>query len=72
VLLVATLNGLSASFLYQVIERDDMLAGDERAWPWPGHPQMIIRLGYGRPAAPTPRRGCDDARQPAERYQLTH
>ena len=70
VLLVATLNGLSASFLYQVIERDDMLGG-ERTWPWPEHPQMIIRLGYGHPAVPTPRRSSGDANRATGRMQAT-
>ncbi len=58
VLLTATCHGVSASFLYQVIERDDM-HGDEDAasrWPWPEHRQMILRLGYGPPVVPAPRR----------------
>lgn len=74
VLLVATLNGLSASFLYQVIERDDMLGGGARTWPWPWpeHPQMIIRLGYGHPAVPTPRRSPGDATRATGRLRATH
>jgi nitroreductase len=72
VLLVATLNGLSASFLYHLIERDDMLGGGERTWPWPEHPQMIIRLGYGQPAVPTPRRSSGDATRAAGRLPATH
>jgi nitroreductase len=71
VLLVATLNGLSASFLYQVIERDDMLGG-ERTWPWPEHPQMVIRLGYGHRAVPTPRRSSGDATRASGRLQAIH
>jgi nitroreductase len=65
VLLVATLNGLAASFLYQIIERDDMRADGKRAWPWPEHPQMVIRLGYGPGALPTPRRSLADIMRPA-------
>lgn len=71
VLLVATLNGVSASFLYQLIERDDMREGRERSWPWPEHPQMIIRLGYGAGTIPTPRRSSADALEPTERLQLS-
>lgn len=70
VLLVATLSGLSASFLYQLIERDDMRPGGDRTWPWPEHPQMIIRLGYGLGTLPTPRRGCDDVMQSAAHLRL--
>ena len=29
-------------------------------WPWPEHPQIILRFGYGPPAAGTPRRPVDD------------
>lgn len=59
VLLTATCHGLSASFLYQLIERDDMHPDEPSAWPWPEHRQMILRLGYGASAASTPRRGPD-------------
>lgn len=45
VLLVAILNGLSASFVYQPISRDDLREDGERDWPWPEHAQMIVRLG---------------------------
>ncbi len=56
VLLTATCHGLSASFLYQLIERDDMRADQASTWPWPEHCQMILRLGYDASAVPTPRR----------------
>jgi hypothetical protein len=62
VLLVATLNNVSASFLFQVIERDDMRDSGQRSWPWAEHPQMIIRLGYGTGGIPTPRRRTADVR----------
>ncbi len=57
VLLTATRHGLSASFLHQLIERDDMRGDQAPAWPWPEHRQMILRLGYGswacrRPGSP--------------------
>jgi hypothetical protein len=55
VLLTATWHGVAASFLYQPIELHEMrVAGGW--WPWPEHPQMITRFGYGPPAAGSPRR----------------
>jgi len=54
-LLTATRCGLSASFLYHLIEQDDM-RGDANRWPWPGRPQMVVRLGYGSSTRPAPRR----------------
>ncbi len=61
VLLTATGHGVSASFLYQLIERDDMhgTRTRRRRWPWPEHRQMILRLGYGTPVVPAPRRDLD-------------
>ena len=31
-----------------------------------GVPQMVLRLGYGRPGLPTPRRALDEVREGAE------
>ncbi len=59
VLLAATRHGLAASFLYQPVELYDM-HGDQDWWPWPEHPQIILRFGYGPPAAQTPRRPVDE------------
>ncbi|MGO8982330.1 MAG: Acg family FMN-binding oxidoreductase [Streptosporangiaceae bacterium] len=59
-LLTATVNGVSASFLFEPIELMDMLDMDPRPWPWPEHPQMIIRFGYGPPVPATPRRKLED------------
>jgi len=70
VLLVATLNGLSASFLSQILERDDMLEAAHRSWPWPEHPQMIMRLGYGDGAMPTPRRSLDSVMHSADPLRI--
>jgi nitroreductase len=70
VLLVATLNHLSASFLYQVIERDDMRETEPRSWPWPERPQMIIRLGYGASALPTPRRSTADVMRSGDSLRI--
>ncbi|HUK70205.1 MAG TPA: hypothetical protein VLW50_15865 [Streptosporangiaceae bacterium] len=59
VLLTATWHGVAASFLYQPIELHEMrMTGGW--WPWQEHPQMIIRLGYGPPAAGTARRPFTD------------
>ncbi|HUJ07980.1 MAG TPA: nitroreductase family protein [Streptosporangiaceae bacterium] len=60
VLLTATARGVSASFLYQMIELRDMRGDSAPAWPWPETPQMVIRLGYGPQAVTTPRRPIDD------------
>jgi nitroreductase len=60
VLLTATSRGLSASFLYQSIELHDMRPESAPAWPWNEHPQMVIRFGYGKDTAATPRRPVDD------------
>ncbi|MBG0830102.1 nitroreductase family protein [Planomonospora sp. ID67723] len=55
VLLVATLHGVSASFLNQPLDLRDMRRHTDPRHPG-GHPQVIIRLGYG-PAVPrAPRR----------------
>jgi hypothetical protein len=56
VLLIATMNGLSASFLYQLIEREEMYGESLGPVPWRDTPQMVMRLGYAHPAVPTPRR----------------
>ena len=60
VLLTATAAGLSASFLSQVVEvaatrlaLRDLIGGG--LWP-----QTVLRIGYGSPVPPTPRRDLDD------------
>ena len=60
VLLTASRWGLSASFLNQALD-DDRLpelvpGGAEGA----AYPQMVMRLGYGAPTDPTPRRPLED------------
>jgi len=56
VLLVATIEGLSATFANQPLEQPSLRwlvrDPDEPI----GYPQMIMRLGYGQPVPPTPRR----------------
>jgi nitroreductase len=59
VLLTATLHGIAVSPLTQPLETDEAwLVRDPRS----GHeePQMILRLGYGLPVTPTPRRPVTD------------
>lgn len=56
VLLVATALGLRASLIHQPMEWPDLR---RRLSPYPkhtGHPQMLIRLGYGPEGPATPRR----------------
>ncbi|MEV4095854.1 Acg family FMN-binding oxidoreductase [Streptosporangium saharense] len=58
VLLTAALHGVSASFLNQPLDLRDM-RGQGRAGRT-RHLQMILRLGYGTPSPPTPRRPVSD------------
>ena len=52
VLLLATIRGLSASFLNQPLETAEIRG---ELFPY-RHPQMIMRLGYAQPDVATPRR----------------
>lgn len=62
VLLVATVQGLAASFVNQPLEHAELrwLVRDPARGI--GYPQMVLRLGYGVPAPPTPRRPLDDVK----------
>ena len=60
VLLTATAAGLQASFLNQPIEISSMRLQLARELGLPGHPQLLLRFGYGPNAAPTPRREVSD------------
>ncbi|WP_406732953.1 hypothetical protein [Streptomyces sp. NBC_01794] len=59
--LLATLEGLSSSFVTQALESSDL------RWPLrdpisgTGHVQMVLRLGYGPKGPSTPRRPVWDA-----------
>jgi hypothetical protein len=55
-LLVATIAGLSASFLNQPLEQDDLRWLVRSPTTGIGHSQMILRLGYGDEVPGTPRR----------------
>ncbi|MDT7788325.1 MAG: hypothetical protein QOF58_6744 [Pseudonocardiales bacterium] len=56
VLLVATVRGLSASFLSQPIEVRSVREDLRRALGGVLVPQSVMRLGFGTPVPPTPRR----------------
>ncbi|MEP6861227.1 MAG: nitroreductase family protein [Deltaproteobacteria bacterium] len=62
VLLRATMQGLAAAFLNQVLELPDLRAQVAKLVPRVGHPQMILRIGV--PSEPiervSPRREIDD------------
>lgn len=56
VLLLATSQGLSTSFLSHPIEEPTVKAELDRAFHADGHPQTLLRIGYGGPGTTTPRR----------------
>ncbi|MEV5965968.1 hypothetical protein AB0L70_29645 [Kribbella sp. NPDC051952] len=61
VLLTATREGLSASFLNQLLEFDDLRRTVQDLTLRPGHAHMIIRFGHHRPGTTTtPRRPIAD------------
>ncbi|MFJ5999885.1 hypothetical protein [Streptomyces sp. NPDC092370] len=55
-LLVATVHGVRASLLHQPMEWPDLRHSLSSAPDLVGHPQMLIRLGYGPEGPATPRR----------------
>jgi hypothetical protein len=61
VLLRATAEGLSASFLNQAVELPQLRVRLREALGKSGHPQLVLRFGYGPAASPTPRRPFADA-----------
>ena len=60
VLLTACALDLSASFLNQPIQVPSHRPLVAEAIGRGGHPQLLLRLGYGPPARPTPRRALHD------------
>lgn len=56
VLLTATVAGLSTSFLSQPVEVPHTRTALSSLMPEQGHPQTVLRIGYGHPAMPTRRR----------------
>jgi hypothetical protein len=59
VLLTASAAGLSASFLNQPLQVPSQRPLVGEAIGREGHPQLLLRLGYGPPTEPTPRRRLD-------------
>lgn len=55
-LLVATNQGLAASFMNQPLEQPDLRWLTRSPTTGLGHTQMLMRIGYGVPVSPTPRR----------------
>jgi hypothetical protein len=60
VLLTATAEGLTASFLSQLIEVDRAREELRRLIGGPRGPQVVLRIGRGWPVSATPRRPVDD------------
>lgn len=60
VLLTARIHGISASFLNQALELDQMRPQMRTITGRPGFPQLILRMGYGPEAPSTPRRPLRD------------
>jgi len=63
-LLTATAHGVTASPLTQALEFPATRARLASELGVIGHPQMLLRLGYGESGAPTPRRPVDDVLAP--------
>jgi nitroreductase len=59
VLLTATIHGLSASFLNQPVEQDDLRWLLRPSDAGTGNVHMLIRFGFGRPVPGSPRRPAD-------------
>ena len=59
-LLLATLHGLSASFLNQPIEIPELRDKLADTLDLAGSPQLLLRIGYGPQVPPTPRRDLED------------
>ena len=64
-LLTATAHGVTASPLTQALEIPATRARLATELGVLGHPQMLLRLGYGKSGAPTPRRPVDDVLAPS-------
>lgn len=60
VLLTATTHGLSASFLSQIIEVPQTRENLRRIIQGTRPPHVVLRIGYGQPLPPTPRRPVAD------------
>jgi nitroreductase len=67
VLLEGTLAGVSASFLNQPLEHRDLRWLVRSPLSGVGHTHMLMRLGYGEPVPPTPRRPLGEVRREPRR-----
>ena len=63
-LLLARASDVFASYLNQPIEVEDLRPEVERLVRAPGRAQLILRLGFGRPVPPTPRRPVEEVLLP--------
>jgi len=59
-LLKATAEGIAASYLNQPVEIPELNEQLKNMLNLKGHPNLIIRMGYGKEVKPTPRREVDD------------
>ncbi|MET7298523.1 hypothetical protein [Embleya sp. NPDC005575] len=64
--LLATVHGLRMSVLHQAVEWPDTRANLRDPQTGPGYVQMVLRMGYGPPGAPTPRRPVEETLEPAD------
>ncbi|WP_331772431.1 hypothetical protein OG948_53915 (plasmid) [Embleya sp. NBC_00888] len=64
--LVATVHDLRVSVLHQAVEWPDTRANLRDPQTGPGYVQMVLRMGYGPPGTPTPRRPVAETLDPAE------
>ncbi len=71
VLLAATAARLEASFLNQAVEVANFRHRLRELAGCAGFVQLVLRLGYGPPAAPTPRRWLDELLLPADEVLAT-
>lgn len=60
VMLAATHYGIGVSFLNQAVELSDLRTRLAELCEPPGIPQLVLRMGYGPPMPPTPRRPLAD------------
>jgi nitroreductase len=65
-LLVATNEGVVASFMNQPLEQDELRQHLRPPLTGHGHTQMLIRIGYGAPVPPTPRRSIAEVARRVE------
>ncbi|MFE2870818.1 Acg family FMN-binding oxidoreductase [Embleya sp. NPDC059259] len=67
--LLATVHGLRMSVLHQAVEWPDTRANLRDPRTGPGYVQMVLRMGYGPPGAPTPRRPVSETLDPTDPWR---